>query len=119
MFWRQVAFLDRVDLVLGLAQIEEQLLLVRGRAKFHQAPRTQDVFLDGGTDPPHRVGGKTKALVRFEALNGLHETDIALRDNLRHRQTIAAIAHRDLGDETKMASDELARRAWVFMLFPP
>ena len=32
-----------------------------GRAQLHQRPRTQDVFLDGGLNPPHRIGGKPEA----------------------------------------------------------
>src|SRR4028118_684255 len=49
---------------LRLAQVEEQLLLVRGGAHLHERPRAQDVFLDRRLDLPHRVGGKPEALVR-------------------------------------------------------
>jgi len=43
-----VAILQRADPRLGLAQVEEQLLLRAGRAQLHQAPGPQDVFLNAG-----------------------------------------------------------------------
>ena len=113
-----VAFLQRVDLALRLAQVEEQLLLVRGRAHFHERPRAQDVFLDRRLDPPHRVGGQTEALLGLETLHRLHQAHIAFRDDLGDRQAVAAIAHRDLGDEAEMAGDEPVRRIAVAMLTP-
>src|SRR6185295_14893299 len=82
MLGRQVAFLDRVDLVFGFAQVEEELLLVGRRTEFDEAPRAQDVFLDRGTNPPHRICRKTEALVRFEALDRLHKTDISFGNDL-------------------------------------
>ena len=66
----------------------------------------QDVLLDRGTDPPHGIGRKAEALVGVEPLHGLHQADIAFRDQLGQRQAIAAIAHGDLGDQTQMAGDQ-------------
>ena len=114
----QVALLQRRDLALGLAQVEEQLLLVGGGAHLHQRPRAQDVFLDRGLDPPHRVGGEAEALVRLEPLDRLHQADVALRDDLGDRQAVAAIAHGDLGDEPQMAGDELVRGGTIAVLLP-
>ena len=94
-----IAFLERGNPALGLAQIEEQLLLVGGGAHLHQRPRAQDVFLDRGLDPPHRVGREPEALVGLEALDRLHQADIAFGDHFGDRQAVAAIAHGDLGDE--------------------
>jgi hypothetical protein len=51
-------------------------------------------------------------------LHRLHQADIALRDDLGDRQAVAAIAHRDLGDEAEMAGDEFVRRITVAMLTP-
>ena len=117
-FGRQIAFLHRLQLALELAQVEEQLLLCRRRAHFDQRPGVQDVFLDGGADPPHRVGREAEAAVGVEALDRLHHADIALRDQLGEGQTVAAIAHRDLGDEAQMARDQPMRGIGVFALFP-
>ena len=114
----QIALVERRDPALGLAQIEEQLLLARGGAHLHQRPRAQDVFLDRGADPPHGVGGELEALVGLEPLHRLHEADVAFGDHFADRQAIAAIAHGDLGDETQMRGHELVRGLAVVMLAP-
>src|SRR3546814_15403938 len=96
--------------------VEEQLLLRRGGAHFDEAPRAQDEFLDRGADPPHRIGGKAKAALGVELLHALHQADIALADQLADRQAVAAIAHRDLGDEAEVRGDKLRRRLIIPML---
>ena len=115
---REIAFLDGADIGLGLAQIEEQLLLRRGGAQLHHAPGAQHIFLDRGADPPHRIGGEAEALVGIEALDRLHQADIAFGDDFGNRQAIAAIAHGDLGDQAQMAGDQPARGFRVAMLLP-
>ena len=114
----EIAFLERGDLALGLAQVEEQLLLIGGGAHFHQRPRAQDVFLDRGLDPPHGVGREPEALFGLEALDRLHQADIAFGDDFRNRQAVAAIAHGDLGHEAQMAGDELVRGFTIAVLAP-
>ena len=114
----EITILDRLDVTLGLAQVEEQLLLRRRGADLHEAPRTQDVLLDRGLDPPHRIGRKAEALVGLEALHGLHEADIALRNDLVHRQPVAAIAHGNLRNQAQVARHQLVRRRRVLMLAP-
>src|SRR5262249_41254513 len=47
-----------------------------------------------------------------------HQTDIALGDQVRDRQAVAAIAHGDLGDQAQMAGDELVRRLAVAVPVP-
>src|SRR5215471_15545557 len=95
----QVALFQRRDFALGLAQIEEQLLLVGGGAHLHQRPRAQDVFLDRRLDPPHGIGGEPKTFLRIEALGRLHQPEIAFRDELGDRQPVTAIAHGNLDDQ--------------------
>ena len=114
----EVAFLERVDLVLHPAEVEEQLLLRRGGAHLHQAPRAQDEFLDRGADPPHRVGREAEAAVGLELLHALHQADIAFADQLADRQAVAAVAHRDLGHEAEVRIDQLRRGLGVAMLAP-
>ena len=114
----EVALLDRLHLALQPAQVEEQLLLRRGRAQLHQRPGVQDVFLDGGADPPHGVGGEPEAAVGVEALDRLHQADIALGDDLVHRQAVAAVAHGDLGHQAQMAGHQLVGRLDVVMVAP-
>ena len=62
----------------------------------------QDVFLDRGADPPHRIGGQAEAAVRVEPLDRLHHADIALADQFADRQAVAAIAHGDFRHEPQM-----------------
>jgi hypothetical protein len=77
-----------------------------------------DVFLDRRLDPPHRVGRQPEALVGLEALDRLHQPDIAFGDDFRDRQAVAAIAHGDLGHEPQMAGDEPMRGVTIFVLAP-
>ena len=112
----QIAFLDGLDLALEAAQVEEQPLLVGGRAHLDQRPRAQDVFLDRGLDPPHGIGRQTEAAFRVEFLDGLHQTDIAFRHDFADRQAVAAIAHGDLCNETQVARHHLVGGRAVAML---
>jgi hypothetical protein len=50
--------------------------------------------------PPHRIGGKPESFFGLEALDRLHQADIALRDHFGNGQAVAAIAHGDLDSET-------------------
>src|SRR5215831_13048064 len=113
-----VALVEHRNLALGLAQVEEQLLLVCRGAHLYQGPRAQDVFLDRSLDPPCGIGGEPEALVRLEALDRLHQTGIALRDQFGDRQAVATIAHGDPGDEAEMTVDQLVRRLVVAVLAP-
>jgi hypothetical protein len=114
----QIAILNRFDLTLGLTQVEEQLFLRGGCADLYEAPAAQNVFLDRGADPPHRIGRQPEPFVRLELLDRLHQADIAFRDHLGDRQTIAAIAHGDLGHQPQMRRHKLMRSVAVFMLPP-
>src|SRR3546814_1617447 len=67
-----------------------------------------------GSTTSHR--GKAKAALGVELLHALHQADIALADQLADRQAVAAIAHRDLGDEAEVRGDELRRRLIIAML---
>src|SRR5713101_10016581 len=113
-----IPFLQRGDSALGLAQVEEELFLVGGGAHLDERPRPQNVFLDGGFDPPHRVGGEAEAFFRFEALHRLHQADIALRNHFGNRKAIAPIAHGDFGNKAQVAGHELVSRNAVAMLPP-
>src|SRR5260221_345978 len=113
-----IAIVEDGDIALGLAEVEEHLLLVGRGAHLHQRPRPQDVFLDRRLDPPHGVGGEPEALLRLEALDRLHQADIALGDRLRDRQAVAAIVPGDLGHEPQMAGDQLVRRVAIAVLAP-
>lgn len=66
------------------------------RAHLHQRPRSQDILLDRGLDPPHGISSEPKAPLWLKALDGLHQTKIRFRNEIGYWQPIAAIFHRDL-----------------------
>jgi hypothetical protein len=51
----------------------------------------QDEFLYGRLDPQHGIGGEPEAPVGLEAFDRLHQADMAFRDQVGDRQTVAAI----------------------------
>ena len=117
-FGVEVALLDRLDLALDAPQVEEQLLLGGGGADLHQGPGVQDVFLDRRADPPHGIGGEPEPAIRVEPLDRLHHPDIALGNQLAHRQPVAAIARGDLGHQPQMAGHQPVGRFRVAVLAP-
>ena len=63
--------------------------------------------LDRLLDPPGGVGGELAALARVEALDGLHQPDVALADQVEQRQAEVLVVHRDLHDETQVGLDHV------------
>src|SRR3546814_17967014 len=115
-FGTQSAILERFEIVLHPAQVEEQLLL-RGRgAHFYKAPAPQDEFLNRGTNPPHCVSRVAEAAIGLELLHTLHQADIAFGAQFAARQAVTAIAHGYLGHETPVRRNELRGSFRVFML---
>jgi hypothetical protein len=70
--------------LLGLAQVEEQLALRLGRRDLDDAPVLQDELVHLGLDPVHRERHQTHALFRIEALDRLHQADVAFLDQVGH-----------------------------------
>jgi hypothetical protein len=68
--------------LLGLAQVEEQLALRLGGGDLDDAPVAQDELVHLGADPVHRKGHQAHALVRIEALDRLHQADVAFLDQV-------------------------------------
>ena len=68
------------------SQIEEQRLLRRAGAAAHDRPVAQDVVLDGGPDPPRRIGGEAHLALRLEAGGGLQQADMPFLDQVAERQ---------------------------------
>lgn len=115
----QITLVKGLDLALEATQVEEQPLLIGGRAHFDERPRAQDIFLDRGLDPPHGIGRQAEAAFRIELLDGLHEADIAFGNDFADRQAITAIAHGDLRHKAQMAGHELMGRLAIVMLLVP
>src|SRR5258708_9619242 len=75
-------------------------------------------ILDRRLDPPQRVGGRSESLVRLEPLDRVYEPEITFRDHLGDRQSVAAIAPGDLGNQPQMTGDEPMGCILVAMFAP-
>ena len=67
----------------------------------------------------HGEGHQPHADLGVEALDGLHQPDIAFLDEIAHRQTIATVATRDMDDEAQVRQHELARGVEVVIAAQP
>src|SRR5216683_1874932 len=63
---------------------------------------------DGLTDPPGRVGGEFVTATVLELVDGLHEADIALLDEVEELEAAVGVLLGDGDDEAKVGLDELA-----------
>src|SRR5262249_44517334 len=59
-----------------------------------------------------------EALLGFEALDRLQQADMAFRDQVSDRQTVAAITSGDLSDQPQMANDEPVSGVAIAVLTP-
>ena len=115
-FGCQVAVFERLQIAFHPAKVEKQLFLCRCGADFDKAPAAQDEFLHRCFDPPHGIGGQTKAAIRVKFLYALHQADIPLGNQLADGKAIAAIAHCDFGNQSQMRRYQLRGCSRVFML---
>ena len=65
---------------------------------------------DRVTDPPRRVGREAVAARVIEALDRLHQADVALLDQVDQRQATAVVAARDRDHEAQVRLDEAVLR---------
>jgi hypothetical protein len=77
------------------AQVEEELALRLGGCNLHDAPVAQDELMDFSPDPVHGKRHQTHSAFGIEALDRLHEADIAFLNEVRLRQAISEITTRD------------------------
>jgi hypothetical protein len=84
-----------LEALLHRAQVEEQLALGLGRGDLDHAPVLQDVLMDLGLDPVQRIAHQAHALVRVEALDGLHQADVAFLDQVAVGQAVAQVFARN------------------------
>ena len=64
--------------------------------------------MDLGLDPVHGVADQANALVRVEALDGLHQADVAFLDQVAVRQPVAEVLARDRDDQAQVRDDQPA-----------
>jgi hypothetical protein len=93
--------------LLHRAQVEEQLALGLGRGDLDHAPVLQDVFVDLGLDPVHRIADQAHALLGVEALDGLHQADVAFLDQVALRQPVAQVLARDRHHQAQVRQHQL------------
>src|SRR5688572_33475384 len=69
-----------------------------------------EAAIDRVTDPPRTVGREAKALAVIEAIDGLHQADVALLDQVleRHVAVVETPSNRD--DEAEVGLDERVLR---------
>ena len=104
------------QVALQTSQIEKQFTLRLGGGDAHQTPVAQHVFVDFGADPMHRERHQPHAHTRVEALDRLHQADVAFLHQIAHRQTVAAIATGDMHHESQVREHQLARGAQIVLL---
>ncbi len=73
-----------------------------------RASLVRDGAGDGLTDPPRRVGRELVATAVLELVDGLHQADVALLDQIQELQTTVRVLLRDRNDETQIGFDEFA-----------
>ena len=72
--------------------------------------------MDLGADPVHGEADEADAHVGVEALDRLHEADVAFLDQVADRQAVAHVAARDVHDESQVRQHEVARSVEVLFL---
>ena len=105
--------------LLRLAQVEEQLALRLGRGDLDDAPVAQDELVHLGADPVHRERHEAHALVRVEALDGLHQADVAFLDQIADAAGRSRVAARDVHDEAQVRQHQLLGRIEIVLVDKP
>src|SRR5205807_2482314 len=70
---------------------------------------------DGLADPPGGVGGELEALAPVEHLDGVHQAQIALLDEVEEQQARRLVLLGDRDDQTKVGLDERALGALAIL----
>jgi hypothetical protein len=69
--------------------------------------------VDLGLDPVHGERDQADAARRVEALDGLHQADIAFLDQVGMRQAVAEVAAGDGDHQAKVRENKLTRRLHI------
>ncbi|CFP68372.1 Uncharacterised protein [Bordetella pertussis] len=91
------------------AQVEEQLALRLGGGHLDQPPVADDEFVDFGLDPVHGERHQPHPALGVEALDGLHQADIAFLDQVGVRQAVTQVLARHRHHQTQVRHDQFAR----------
>ena len=79
------------EALLFRTQIEKQFALRFGGGQFDHAPVFDDVFVNFSFDPVHGIADQTHAVIRVEALDGFHQTDIAFLNQVSVRKSVTGV----------------------------
>src|SRR5436305_849090 len=91
----------------GVAELRERLGLDLADAFTCQLEPFAHLFeREGLADPPGAVRRELEALAPIELLDGPHETEVALLDEVEHRQAGGLVPLRDRRHGTKIRFDE-------------
>ena len=77
-------------------------------------PGVGDAAGDGLADPPRGVGGELEALAPVELLDGVHQAEVALLDEVEQRQAGGLVLLGDRDDEPQVRLDERALGVLAF-----
>src|SRR5882724_4334589 len=97
------------EVLFQAAQVEEQLALRLGGGDLDQPPVTQYVLVNLGANPVDRERHQPYVEGGIEALDRLHEADVALLDEVTDRQSVAAVAARNVHHEPQVRQHQLPR----------
>jgi len=89
-------------------QIEEQFALRLGRGNLDHAPVLQNVLMDLGLDPVHRITDEANILIRVETFHRLHQADVAFLDQIAVRQAVSQILAGDGNDEAQVRQHQFS-----------
>ena len=114
LFGRRLALELLHQLALDAVQLVDRLDHVHGHAD--RARLVGDAARDRLADPPGRVGRELVAAAPVVLLDGAHEADVALLDEIEEEHAAADVALRDRHHETQVGLDQLAARGRVVAL---
>ncbi len=114
LFGRRLALELLQQLALDAVQLVDRLDHVDGHAD--RARLVGDAARDRLADPPRRVRRELVAAAPVVLLDGAHEADVALLDEVEEEHAAADVAFRDGHHETEVGLDQLAARGRVVAL---
>ena len=90
----------------GAAQLEKQLALGLGGGDLDDPPVTQNEFVNLGANPVHRERYQPHAVGRVEALDRLHQADVAFLNQIGQRQAVTDVTTGDVRHEAQVRHDQ-------------
>jgi hypothetical protein len=96
--------------------VEEQFALCFCGCNLDDAPVAKHELVNLGANPVDRERYETDVVVGIEALDRLHEADIAFLYQVTERQAVAGVPFRNVYDKAQVRQHEFARRIEIVFL---